>query len=323
MVTIRVNETSFKIVSEVLKNPEKFGVEVTELDGGATVLDCGVLARGGFEIGRLAIDICLGGLGHASVTLEQFGDLTLPTVTAVTDSPAIATLGVQAGYPILEQGESTLIVSGPARILAQKPKKLFEMLDVNDDSKVGVIIIQMDELPSAKLCNRIAAECHIASSFLYVLVTPLRSIAGATQIAGRAIEDVAFTMWEILHRDVRKIRQMIGTAPIVPLSASGKMKAFPDDFICYGGKVYMTMESSGEDTEGLAKELVFESTSIYGVTFSELLKLTKGDPRKIRGYPGIFRPAQVVINDLSTGKLSEAGKVNLQMIKKCARLRKA
>jgi len=323
MTRIKANEISFKMVNEILKCPEKFGVAVTEPDGGATILDCGVNARGGFEVGRMAIDICLGGFGNASLTMTQFGDLTLPTATVMTDSPAIVTLGIQAGYPLLEQKETTLIASGPARVLAQKPKKLFDMLDVDDDSRVGVIVLQMDQLPSVELSKRIAAECNIDPTFLFMLITPLRSIAGATQIAGRAIEDVAFTMWEILHYDVRKVRHMTGTAPIVPVCTSDEVKIFPDDFLCYGGTVYMTIEPDNENLDRLAEELVFESTPIYGQTFSELLKRTKGDFRKIPGYPGIFRPARVMINDLKTGNICEAGRVNLSMIKECLRLSEA
>jgi methenyltetrahydromethanopterin cyclohydrolase len=221
---------------------------------------------------------------------------------------------------LFEQKETTSIASGPARVLAQQPKKLFDMLDINDDSRVGVIVLQMDELPSVELSKRIAAKCNIDPAFLFMLITPLRSIAGATQIAGRAIEDVTFTMWEILHYDVRKVRQIIGTAPIAPVCASGKMKIFPDDFLCYGGTVYMTIEPENEDLDRLAKELVFESTPICGKTFSELLKHAKGDFRKIPGYPGIFRPARVMINDLKTGKVCEAGKVNPSVIRKCLRL---
>lgn len=223
---------------------------------------------------------------------------------------------------MFEQKETTSIASGPARVLAQKPKELFDVLDVSDDSRVGVIVLQMDELPSVQLSRRIAAECNIDPAFLFMLITPLRSIAGATQIAGRAIEDVTFTMWEILHYDVRKVRQMIGTAPIAPVCASGEMKIFPDDFLCYGGTVYMTIEPDNEDLDRLAEELVFESTPVYGETFSELLKRTEGDFRKIPGT-GIFRPARVMINDLKTGKVCEAGKVNLSVIRKCLRLSKA
>jgi len=317
MRTINVNEISLKIVDRLLECPEEFGVAVTKLNNGGMILDCGVNAPGGYEVGRLVIEVCLGGLGKATLTMMQFEDVTLPAVTVTTDSPAIATLGIQAGYPMFAKKELGATCSGPARVLARKPKELFDVLNVHDDSKVGVIVLQMDELPSTKMCEDIAAACHVDPKSLFMLITPLRSMTGVTQIAGRAIEDVTFTMWEILHYDVRKIEQMIGTAPIAPVCKSGEMKTFPDDFLCYGGTVYMTIESDGEDLGKLATKLVFESTQIYGKTFSQSLKRAEYDFKAIPGYPGIFRPARIVINDLKMGRIHQAGEIDPSMIRKC------
>jgi len=317
MQAINVNEMSLKIVDRLLECPEEFGVAVTKLDNGGTILDCGVRAPGGYEVGRLVIEICLGGLGKATLTMMQFEDVTLPAVTVSTDSPAIATLGNQAGYPMLEKNELGATCSGPARVLARKPKELFDLLNVCDDSKVGVIVLQTDDLPSGQICEDIAAACHVDPKSLFMLITPLRSMTGVTQIAGRAIEDVTFTMWEILHYDVRKIGQMMGTAPIAPVCKSGEMKTFPDDFLCYGGTVFMTIKPDGEDLGKLVTKLVFESTQIYGKTFSQLLKRAEYDFKAIPGYPGIFRPARVAINDLKTGKIHQAGEMDPSMIRKC------
>jgi methenyltetrahydromethanopterin cyclohydrolase len=317
MVEIKVNELAFRVAEKILKDPERLGVVVKKLQNGATVIDCGVDAKGGFEVGRLVTEICLGGLGNAQLTHVNFEDLALPAVRVSTDWPAVATLCIQAGYPLLPDEKPRIICSGPARALARKPNDLFDFLDFHDKSKVGVIVLQMDELPSAETAEAIAAQCKIEPSCLYMFVTPSRSIAGATQIAGRAIEDVAFTMREVLRYDVRKIRQMIGLAPIVPVCEAADTKVFPDDFLSYGGTVYLTVESGDEDLDKLTKELVFEATSIYGRTFAELLKETHFDFKRIPGYPGIFRPAQVLVNDLKSGKIHRAGNTNPYMIRKC------
>lgn len=317
MVEIRVNELAFRIVERILNSPDRFGVVVKKLKNSATAIDCGVNAKGGFEVGKLVTEICLGGLGNAQLTQMSFEDLSLPAVRVETDLPAVATLCTQAGYPLLPDEKTRIICSGPARALARKPENLFDFLDFHDKSKIGVIVLQMDELPSVEIAEAIAVQCKIDSSCLYMLVTPSRSIAGVTQIAGRAIEDVAFTMQEILKYDVRKIRQMIGSAPIVPVCESADMKVFPDDFLCYGGTVYLTLKSDEEDLDRLVNELVFEATSIYGRTFAELLKEAHSDFRRIPGYPGIFRPAQVLVNNLKTGKVHKAGDANPFMIRKC------
>ena len=317
MVEIRVNELAFRVAEKILKDPERFGVVVKKLQNGATAVDCGVNAKGGFEIGRLVTEICLGGLGNAQLTHMSFEDFALPAVRVSTGWPAVATLCIQAGYPLLPDEKTRIVCSGPARALARKPKDLFDFLNFHDESKVGVIVLQMDELPSLETAEAIAAQCEIDPSCLYMFVTPSRSIAGATQIAGRAMEDVAFTMREVLKYDVRKIGQMIGLAPIVPICEGADTKVFPDDFLAYGGTVYLTVRSVEEDSDKLAKELVFEATSIYGRTFAELLKEAHFDFRRIPGYPGIFRPAQVLVNDLKTGKIHKAGSTNPYMIRKC------
>jgi len=322
MTEIRANELAFRIVERILTNPERFGVAVTKLQNGAIAIDCGVHANGGFEVGRLVTEICLGGLGNACLTHTSFDDLTLPAIMVTTDWPAISTLGIQAGYPLLADEKTKVICSGPARALARKPKDLFNFLDFHDDSEIGVIVLQMDELPSTEISQAISKQCKIDPSCLYMLVTPPRSVAGATQIAGRAAEDVTFTMREILRYDVREVRQMIGLAPIVPTCESAETKVFPDDFLCYGGTVYMTVESD-QDLTRLARELVFEATPIHGKTFVELLKEAHADFRKIPGYPNIFRPAQVIVNDMKTGKIHKAGNTNPNMIKKCLAMAEA
>jgi methenyltetrahydromethanopterin cyclohydrolase len=211
-----------------------------------------------------------------------------------------------------------LTASGPARALARKPQKIFDFLDFIDDSKTAVIVLQVDCLPSEKVAELIASECHVLPKDLFIVITPGKSVAGATQIAARAIEDVTFTMWEVLHYDVRKVRHMFGMAPIVPVHEStGKAVALPDDFIGYGGRVFVIVEPDEENLDELARNLVFESTPIYGRTFSEILSETNFNFKKVPGYPHIFCPAQVIINDAKTGKISKAGNLNPGMIKKC------
>jgi methenyltetrahydromethanopterin cyclohydrolase len=180
----------------------------------------------------------------------------------------------------------------------------------------------MDSLPSERIAELISAECHVEPKNFFMLVTPGKSLAGATQIAARAIEDVTFTMWEALHYDVRKVKHALSVAPIVPVCTSTvTTKALPDDFLGYGGRVFIAVEAEDEDLQKLAEDLVFESTPIYGKTFNEILKEADFDFKKVPGYPGIFRPAQIIINDMKTGEVYKAGKVNSEMIKKCLGLK--
>lgn len=319
MHKIRVNEKSLRLVRKIQPLSQSLGIRVSKLENGTHVIDAGVMTRGGFEAGRIITEICLGGLGEAQLTATSIGDLVLPAITVATNWPAISTLGIQAGYSLIQNDETRIVGTGPARVLAQKPKELYDFLDFTDDSSTAVIVLQMDELPSPHTAGLIAEQCRVDPKALHIIVTPGNSLAGAAQIAGRAVEDVAFTMHEILHFDVRKIRHMVGTAPIAPICRNPRMAACtPDDFISYGGRVFLTLESvERESLNELARSLVFESTPVHGRTFSELLKEAGYDFRKIEGYPGIFRPAEVTINVLDTGSIYRAGRVNAKMIVKC------
>ena len=320
LTELSVNGISLEIVRRILSSPETVGAEIVKLRNGATVIDLGVHARGGFEAGRLDTEICLGGLGSAQFTMMTFGDLTLPAITVATDWPAISLLGCQVGYPMLESMVGVL--SGPARALAMKPRELYEAIGYGDRSDAAVVNLEGDSLPSEHEAGLIADECKVEPSNLYILVTPGESIAGATQIAGRVIEDVAFTMYEILHYDVRKVRHAFGIAPIAPVCDDGfSPKALPDDLISYGGKVFLTLEPGPEeDTQELAEKLVFESTPIYGKTFHDLMKQADCDMKKIPGFPDLFRPAEVVINDMRSGRLYKAGKADAKMVRTCLRM---
>jgi methenyltetrahydromethanopterin cyclohydrolase len=321
LAELSVNRLSLDIVRRILNSPGTVGAEIVKLRNGVTIVDLGVHAHGGFEAGRLDTEICLGGLGSAQLTMMTFGDLTLPAITVTTDWPAVSMLGCQAGYPLLES-TGGILLSGPARALAMKPRELYETIGYRDRSDAAVINMEGDSLPSEHEARMIADECKVEPSNLYILVTPGESIAGVTQIAGRAIEDVAFTMYEILHYDVKKVRHAFGIAPIAPVCNDGlSPKALPDDLISYGGKVFLTLEPDPEeDMQELAEKLVFESTPIYGKTFHDLMKQADCDMKKIPGFPDLFRPAEVVINDTRNGRLYKAGKADTEMIRTCLRM---
>jgi methenyltetrahydromethanopterin cyclohydrolase len=315
-----VNRIALDILKRILSSPRTVGAEIVKLQNGATIIDLGVRAHGSFEAGRLVTEICLGGLGTAQLTMMTFDDLTLPAIMVTTDWPAVSTLGCQAGYPLLESAGG--ILSGPARALAMKPRELYEDIGYRDRSDAAVINLEGDSLPSEHEARLIADECKVEPSYLYVLVTPGESIAGVTQVAGRAIEDVTFTMHEILHYDVKKVKHAFGIAPIAPVCADGlSPKALPDDLLSYGGKVFLTLDAEPEeDVQELAEKLVFESTPIYGRNFHELMRQAHCDMSKIPGFPDLFRPAEVAINDMRNGRIQRAGKADAEMVRNCLRI---
>jgi methenyltetrahydromethanopterin cyclohydrolase len=140
-------------------------------------------------------------------------------------------------------------------------------------------------------------------------------VAGATQIAGRVNESVIFTLEESLKVDSHKVKHMIGQAPVCPVSQadrSAKRRPYPDDFIHYAGEVLLTLLASPEDDlDRLAHQLTFESTSIYGALFHDLLAAADGTFEKIPDLIHINKPARVTIQDLSTERVAHAGRPDI------------
>ena len=117
---LSVNQMAWIKAQSFIDNPEFYGVTVSKSTAGATIIDAGVNAPGGFQAGKKLTELCLGGAGKVQLGFKTYGDLTFPSVTVSSDHPAIAMLGAQfAGWRI-KDGDSIAIGSGPVRALALK-----------------------------------------------------------------------------------------------------------------------------------------------------------------------------------------------------------
>ena len=132
-----------------MDNSDVFEVEVKKVDGGTTVIDCGINAPGSFEAGKYVIEICLGGLGTASFSSTIIDNMVLPCVNVAVTYPPISTLASQfAGWRITDsKGKFFGMGSGPARALARKPKKMYEELKYKDEADEAVLVIETSKMP--------------------------------------------------------------------------------------------------------------------------------------------------------------------------------
>lgn len=310
---LSVNNNSLRLVRRVLESPEEFNVVVEDV-GGARVVDAGIDARGGFEAGRIITEICLGGYGRVDISMTRYDDVELPAVWAYTDCPAVATLGSQLAGWRVNVGGYQAIGSGPGRALALKPKELYEKIGYKDESSSAVIVLEASRKPTIDVLEYLSRECKISLEDLYVFLVPTSSIAGSVQISGRIVETGLHKLMDAGF-DPRKAISGFGYAPIAPVhpklvEAMGRT----NDMILYGGVAYITVE--WEDDSGLRKmvERVPSSASKdYGRPFAEVFREAAYDFYKVD--PGLFAPASIIINNVKTGKLIKAGRVNVEVLK--------
>jgi len=64
---LSINKLALKHVEELIANPDYYRVTVEKLPSGATVIDTGLEAHGGYEAGLMTTRIAMGGAGTAEL----------------------------------------------------------------------------------------------------------------------------------------------------------------------------------------------------------------------------------------------------------------
>ena len=316
---VSVNLEAKKTVDEMIDKADALKIAVSKLDNGATILDCGVNVEGSFKAGELYTKVCLGGLADVGISIP--GDLSekfaLPSVKIKTDFPSISTLGSQKAGWSVSVGDFFALGSGPARALSLKPAETYDEIDYKDEeADLAILTLEADVLPGEDVAQYIADECGVDVANVYLLVAPTSSLVGSIQIAGIVVENGTYKMLEFIKFDVKKVKHAAGIAPIAPVDPDGlKAMGKTNDAVLFGGRTYYYIESEeGDDIEAVAKQIPSSAADGYGKPFFDTFKEAGFDFYKID--KGMFAPAEVVINDLTTGKTYKEGFVNAELLKK-------
>ncbi len=310
---ISVNSLAWKLLGKLIENAALYRVNETKAENGATIIDAGIEAEGGFQAGKLITEICMGGCGKAKIAYRKYGDFELPSISVDTDNPIIATLGSQyAGWQIKEDGYFA-IGSGPARALALKPKKIYDEIGYKDDFDKAVVVLETEKRPPTETLEQIARDCKVPNEDLAVILTPTTSVAGSTQVAGRIVETGIHKLRRIGF-DPNKIQHAWGVAPIPPVHPKfANAMSRTNDAILYGGTTYYVLEYENEkELVRILKEAPSESSRDYGRPFIEIFKEAKCDFYKVD--PNLFAPAVMIVNNTLTGNTYRNGNINTKLL---------
>ncbi|MDO5850878.1 MAG: methenyltetrahydromethanopterin cyclohydrolase [Methanobacteriaceae archaeon] len=313
-----MNKEAQKIVDKMIADADKYNLIKSTLENGTTVIDCGVNAKGSIKGGELYIKVCLGGISDVGISIP--GDLSdviaIPAVKVKTDFPALSTLGAQKASWKIEIGDFYAIASGPGRTHLKNQDPIYEETGYKETSDLAIITLESDKLPTNEVAEYIAKKCSVKTENLTLLVAPTASLVGAMQISGRSIENGIYKMKEILDFDVTKISYAAGITPISPVDPDNlKAMGKTNDAIIFGGRTYYYLNSDENDNiEELATKLPSSASTGYGKQFIEILKEADNDFYKIPS--DIFAPAEVIVNDLTTGEIYRSGYIDLENLKK-------
>ncbi len=302
---VSVNELGLELFQELVEDAEWLNVAYHEHDNGARIVDCGVNATGSYGAGYYFTAICMGGLGNITFRQDKVGKIPMTFIDISTDFPAISCLGSQkAGWSIKYDGFFAM-GSGPARALSLQPKETYERIGYEDESDAVVICLEADRLPSESVMQMIADKCHVPVNEVCALVAPTSSLVGSIQVAGRCVETAIYKLNE-LGFDTRKIISAAGPAPIPPVRGPKLAMGVTNDAAIYHGQIYLTMNAP--EIVDYLEQIPSCASNGYGQPFNDIFMAAGHDFFKID--KSLFSPAEVVINEVSSGKVYHVGKID-------------
>lgn len=310
---LSINTLANSLAKKLIDNAEYYRVGVTKLPSGATVIDTGIEAHGGYDAGLMVTRIAMGGLGKVELQYADFGGLQLPSVVVSTDHPAVALFGAQlAGWRIKPEGY-TADGSGPARALANKPKAVFKKIEYMDESDVAVLLMETEEIPPDSAAYYIAERANVEPENVTMVLTSTTSMAGMVQISGRIVETGLFRL-DILGLDPKKVMYGAGYAPVMPVHPDvGVAMGRAEDALTYGGVTSYVVDESEDVLREIAEKAPSTNCKDYGKSSYEIYKAVDFDFTKID--PALFAPAAISLTCAETGATFTHGSINNDIIK--------
>jgi methenyltetrahydromethanopterin cyclohydrolase len=308
-----LNRRAAKLAEALAADAALLGVAVTRV-GGARLMDCGVATAGGLEAGRRLAEICLAGLATVSFTSVDLDGLWLPAVAVTTDHPVPACLASQyAGWAIDPPGYFAM-GSGPARSLARVERELYTRIAYAETGESAVLVLEGRALPDEAVVRFVADRSRVRPEGLSLLIAPTASIAGCVQVAARSVETGLHKMLE-LGFDVRAVRSGTGVCPLAPVAKNDlRGIGWTNDCILYGTRAYFAVHADDAGVAAMVERLPASTSPDHGTPFYEIFKRAGNDFYKIDRM--LFSPAEVVVNNLASGRVFRAGRLDPGVLKR-------
>ncbi len=315
---LSLNQRSNEIAQQMEANAEQLNIAVEKTPCGATIIDSGVNVVGSYEAGKLFSEVCMGGLGKVTFCSLDYDGFSLPAVNVTVDHPVKSCMASQyAGWFVQVKSENQktyqAMGSGPARSLYGK-EPLLQELAIAEDADMAVLVLESHKLPGDHVALWVADKCNVAPERVTILVAPTASLVGSIQIASRVVETGLHKMHEVGF-DITTIVSGFGACPIAPI-AKDNLRAigWTNDAVLYGGQAWYIAKTEAEKVEEVINQLPSSASKDYGTSFFDIFQRYDNDFYKID--PLLFSPAEIFINELTSGRVFHAGKVNPEILKK-------
>jgi methenyltetrahydromethanopterin cyclohydrolase len=311
MMKYELNQRARQLLDRVASSPADFRVRESSVQD-ARIFDFGVRAEGGLDAGQALAEICMAGLGWASILPGDVGGLSWPHVFVTTDHPTAACLFSQyAGWQINTEGFFAM-GSGPMRAVYAR-EDLFAKLEYREESSEVVGVLEGRKLPNGAVVQYICERTGVTSDKLCLLIAPTASQAGNVQVVSRSVETALHKLLE-LGFDVRQIQSACGNAPLPPVAADDMAGiGRTNDAILYGSRVTLWVRGPDSALTEIGPAVPACSSPAFGRPFLELFEEAGRDFYKIDR--NLFSPAEVTFCNLDSGKVHRFGRTDPAVLK--------
>jgi methenyltetrahydromethanopterin cyclohydrolase len=313
-----VNQRAVQIVKEeIIPYAEEMNCKVIKLKNGATVVDMGIDAPGGYRAGKLFVEATIGGMGIVQFGEFKLGEISLPSIDVYIDRPQEATLVTQfSGWKMLKKDPETgvdSIGSGPARAIAKNDifSSHWDYQDIHHECVFGA---QTTMMPDEADAEHIAKECKIRPENVYILAARTGSITGSIQVCSRTVEA---STWRICGKgfDLKNIISGMGTCPIAP-PIRDEVKAMDrvNTALLYGVTVRYTVDCTDEEILEVLELLPFNASKRFGEDFIDIFE--EGERDFYIVDKDIHTVARYEFTNIATGNTFSAGELREDKLQK-------
>lgn len=308
----QLNQRASQLVADLAEKADELQIVRHDLPDSGTVYDFGIAATGGLAAGLKLAEICTSGLAEITVVPGALDGVGWPQLQVVSDHPVAACLFSQyAGWQVSVE-KYFAMGSGPMRAASAR-ETIFQKLAYRETPGTTVGVLEGRKLPTAAVFNALAEKTGVPAAQTTLLIAPTASISGNVQVVARVVETALHKLFE-LGFDLTRIVSAWGTAPLSPvakddLTGIGRT----NDAILYGGRVTLWVRGDDAALEKVGPHVPANGSAAYGRPFLEIFEAAGRDFYKID--PHLFSPAEIVLQNLDTGRVHVFGKVAPEILR--------
>lgn len=302
-----LNASTLSLVKSLSGRESELRFAPHEIEGGGRVIDCGIDARGGLELGLAMARICLANLADVQIVPGDVGGQPCPVVQVRTDHPVGACLASQYAGWQLSEGKFFAMGSGPMRAAYGK-EAIFDTIGLREEAPNGVVgVLEGRKIPPPAIVAKIADGCRVTPDDVTLLIAPTASLAGGVQIVARSVETALHKLAESKF-DLSRIVSAHGSAPLPPvakddLAAIGRT----NDSILYGARVVLYVTGDDDSIAEVGPKIPSRSSHDFGEPFAAIFKKYNNDFYAVD--PHLFSPSEVAFQNVETGRTHHFGGV--------------